>query len=144
MTNCDAHAAVVVGAFGCGGQQFDRVGGDRAGDTLDRTELADQFRCGRRVVGAIVETGGEVGHRLGDAGVAAGACRLGQRLVRGIANRVAAELPTPAVHFEQTEVVELANVGRIELLVELFGKGLQRGDRSRTCPSVAAFSMIWR
>ena len=133
MTNCVAHAARVVGPFGCGGEQFDCVGGDGASDTLDRTELANQLCCRRRVVGSIVETGREIGQGLGDAGVASSACRFGQRLVRGIAHRIAAELPSPAAHLEQTEVVEFTNGGRVELLVELFGKGLQRGDRSRRC-----------
>ena len=131
MTNGDTHAAVVVGSFGRGRQQLHGLVGDGGSDSLDRAELLHQFGGGRRVMGAIVEAGGEVGHRLGDAGVASGASRLGQRLVRGVAYRVAVELPSPAADLQQPEIVELAKLGRIELLAELVGERLQRGDGSR-------------
>ena len=66
---------------------------------------------------------------LGDAGVALGARRLGQRLVRGLADRVAAELPPAATHFEQAEIVELAEVrDASNSLAGSSGERLQRLD----------------
>ena len=54
---------------------------------------------------------GKLAIALATPAVATGARRLGQRLVGGIAHRIAAELPSPAAHFEQAEVVELAHGG---------------------------------
>jgi len=131
VANGNAHVAVVVGTFGSCTQQLDGVFGDGADNTFHGAELLHQFCCGGRVVGAIVEARRKVGHCLGDAKVPTGACGFGQCLIGGIAHRVAAELPTPAAHFQQTEIVEFAHLGGIELLTELFGKGLQRGDGAR-------------
>ena len=41
------------------------------------------------------------------------------------------ELPSPATDLQQPEIVELDELGRIELLAELVGEGLQRGDGTR-------------
>ena len=121
----------VVGALGRGGQQFDRVGGDGAGDALDRSELATS-----------------------SAAVAVWWARSSRP-----AGKLAIALATPAwrraraalvsVWYAASRTESLRNshrrprtssrprssssrtVGRIELLAELVGKRLQRGDRSR-------------
>ena len=67
---------------------------------------------------------------LGDAGVADGPRRLGQRLVGGLAHRVAAELPQVAAHLEQAELVELADGRAAERLVHGRGELLQVRDRA--------------
>ena len=84
------------------------------------------------MVSAIVEARRKVGNRhgFGDAGVTARPSGLRQRLVGGVSNGVAAKLPSPAAKFEKSEVVELAHVCGLEALSELFGEGLERGDRT--------------
>ena len=138
----DAHAAVVVGTFCRCGQQLDRIGGDggrprpRPVRALRTSSAAVAVWCG-----AIIETGGGVGHRLGDTGMATRRTAFVKRLIGGVAHRIAAELPSSPTNLQQPEIVELAQVGRIELLADLVGKGLQRRDDPEV-PSVAAFSMI--
>ena len=131
-----AQAARVQGASGRFHQGVDRLGADVAGHADDVAELALQLRRRRQVVG---DRGDHrrarlallvLQHPAGDAGMADGARRLGERLVRRLAHGVAAELPAVATHLQQTELVELAHRRAGEALLQRGGELLQVGDRA--------------
>ena len=108
MAHGHAQAAGVERAIGGGGEQDDCLLDHVGGHTLDGAQLLHQLCCRCRVVCPIVELADRA-HRLGHAGVALRAGGLGEGLVRGIANRLAAELPPATVHFDETELVELVH-----------------------------------
>lgn len=114
-------------AIGGGGEQDDCLLDHVGGHTLDGAQLLHQLCCRCRVVCPIVELADRA-HRLGHAGVALRAGGLGEGLVRGIANRLAAELPPATVHFDETELVELVQHLRVEHLAQLSRELLQPGD----------------
>ena len=122
-----ALAAGVTSALGSGRQIAHCVGANAAGHTVDLTEVGDQLGRSCGVVGQVVERRRRVrSDGRGDPRMALCTRCLGQRLIRRLAHRVAAELPLLAIELEEPLRIELTQGEPIELLMHLLGKTLQR------------------
>ena len=107
-----AQAAALERPVGGGGEQLQRDLGQVGRQPGDAAELLHQLGSAGGMMGEVVDADVLARHELGDARVAHGPSRLRERLVGGVAHRVAAELPTAAAHLQQAQLVELVDDGR--------------------------------
>ena len=95
-----AQAATIERTVGSACEQLQRLDRDVVRHALDSTEFLHEFSGRCRVMHAIFQSTRCITQRLGYTSVALRTGGLGERLISGIAHRLAAEFPAPSVDFQ--------------------------------------------